>query len=129
MARGSLDLEAAKAQAYPLLTSTAMGQERPTLTAIPDTGPQKQIATELATQIQDPHAIAALALAAMRRGGRILVIRNTVTDCLATQQAMEAMLAPRRTWSHGDCWPILPAPQPLRGGPIAPSSIKPLSRP
>src|SRR5690606_20566847 len=48
-----------------------------------------QLRTE--TSIADPGAVAALALDAARRGGKVLVIRNTVSDCIATQEALESL--------------------------------------
>lgn len=48
-----------------------------------------QLRTE--TSIADPSAVAALALDAARRGGKVLVIRNTVSDCIATQEALESL--------------------------------------
>jgi CRISPR-associated endonuclease/helicase Cas3 len=39
----------------------------------------------------DPRAVASLALAAARQGARVLVVRNLVKDCIATQEALEAL--------------------------------------
>lgn len=43
---------------------------------------------------RDPEAIVRRALDAARRGARVLVIRNTVRDCVATQSALEALATP-----------------------------------
>jgi len=39
----------------------------------------------------DPGAVASLALAAARQGARVLVVRNLVKDCVATQEALEVL--------------------------------------
>jgi CRISPR-associated endonuclease/helicase Cas3 len=46
---------------------------------------------QLAPSSDDADRVATIALDAARRGARVLVIRNTVRDCLATQQALERM--------------------------------------
>ena len=53
--------------------------------------PQKLVRAELAPEWRDPGIVAAGAAAAARQGARVLVIRNTVRDTVATQQALEAL--------------------------------------
>lgn len=45
--------------------------------------------------IGNPEAIAEMALDAARQGGKVLVLRNTVRDCVATQQALERLAVER----------------------------------
>ncbi len=53
--------------------------------------PVKQVEIVLDPNWADPAAVALRAVAAARRGARVLVIRNTVRDTVATQQALEAV--------------------------------------
>src|SRR5258708_5648806 len=39
--------------------------------------------------LEDARAVAAIAVAAARAGAKVLVIKNTVADCLETQRAVE----------------------------------------
>jgi CRISPR-associated endonuclease/helicase Cas3 len=52
--------------------------------------PQKTVRVELATDWQNPAAFMDRAVAAARRGARVLVIRNTVRDVVAAQLVLEA---------------------------------------
>jgi CRISPR-associated endonuclease/helicase Cas3 len=51
----------------------------------------KSVRTELLPSIGDPEAIAQRALEMARGGAKVLVIRNTVSGCLAVQQALEQL--------------------------------------
>ncbi|MCF4129605.1 CRISPR-associated helicase Cas3' [Methylobacterium sp. SyP6R] len=53
-------------------------------------GRRKEIAIETAPLIAHPREIAIRALAAARAGAAVLVVRNTVADAVAVQQALEA---------------------------------------
>ncbi|GJD53526.1 hypothetical protein OPKNFCMD_6302 [Methylobacterium crusticola] len=53
-------------------------------------GRRKEIAVETAPLIAHPREIAARALRAARAGASVLVVRNTVADAVAVQQALEA---------------------------------------
>ena len=57
---------------------------RPRLPHVPAAGAAKAIAIEPMPAIGDPAAIAELAQEAAARGARVLVIRNTVRDAVAT---------------------------------------------
>ncbi|MEM7586357.1 MAG: CRISPR-associated helicase/endonuclease Cas3, partial [Acidobacteriota bacterium] len=59
--------------------------------AIASDRPEKLVRTELFDRIAARGAVAGEALAAARSDAKVLVIRNTVTDCLATQLALEAL--------------------------------------
>jgi CRISPR-associated endonuclease/helicase Cas3 len=52
---------------------------------------QKKIRIETRNQSGDPDAIARMALDAAHKGARVLIIRNTVRDCVSTQRALEAL--------------------------------------
>lgn len=53
----------------------------------------KTVRLRVEPAIGEPEAIAAMALDAARRGAKVLVLRNTVRDCIATQLALERLLA------------------------------------
>lgn len=89
-------LAAALKTPYPVIHDAARGTV-PTLFAIAAPGLQKTITVELACLADDPSAIAARALDAARSGARVLVLRNTVTDAVATQLALEAITTPTDT--------------------------------
>ena len=52
---------------------------------------RKCVALEPVDLIDDPKAVAALALAAADRGAKVLVVRNTVSDAVATARALHAL--------------------------------------
>lgn len=54
----------------------------------------REVAIDLEGFMDEPEAVAALALDAARRGARVLVIRNTVTAAVSTQEALEFSLGP-----------------------------------
>ncbi|MCX4244420.1 CRISPR-associated helicase Cas3' [Paraliomyxa miuraensis] len=79
---------------YPLISHAARG-EPPNRHAVAHTGAGKKVDPQLLRVAEDPEAIATAALDAAQSGARVLVVRNLVRDCVATQQALEA-LAPTR---------------------------------
>ena len=85
--QGARSLGDAMAVPYPALhVGTAT-------TAIASDGRDKAVTMELCAAAEDPARIAALAGAAARAGAHVLVIRNLVSDAVATQRALEAELA------------------------------------
>ncbi len=71
---------------YPLLTA-------PGWTRRCSRGPSsKRIHPQLAPLMRDATAVAGLAAQAAQAGARVLVLRNTVKQAVATQQALEALL-------------------------------------
>jgi CRISPR-associated endonuclease/helicase Cas3 len=52
----------------------------------------KRIQRQLLPLMREPAAVAALAIQAVHSGARVLVLRNTVRQAVATQQALEAAL-------------------------------------
>lgn len=75
---------------YPALVTRAEGEATATVSAVEAPSTSKQVARDLRPWIDEPNAIVAEALAAARLGARVLILRNTVKDCVATQVALEA---------------------------------------
>lgn len=86
-------LKAALATPYPVIHDAARGSV-PTLHPVTAPGLQKTIAVTIEAFADDPRAVAARALADARSGARVLVLRNTVTDAVATQLALEELITP-----------------------------------
>lgn len=87
-----LSLEQALAAPYPMLSTWSASQDHALLErAIEHEGPQRNIEVQLHNTMQDASSVAQRALAAARRGARVLVIRNTVQACLTTQVALEEL--------------------------------------
>lgn len=81
-------LAEARCTPYPLISrASAAGASEPI--APPASGAAKAVRVELLGCQEDADEIARLALAAARAGARVLVLRNTVKGCLATQLALE----------------------------------------
>lgn len=74
---------------YPLVT-IASGSQAESLT-VEDTGPPKALTFEPRPFLDHPVEVAARALSAAREGGRVLVIRNTVTGCRSVQDEIELL--------------------------------------
>lgn len=72
---------------YPLLTNQTAGAVA-RCTPIDGGGLTKHVAVEIAAHLEDPEAIASRALAAAAQGACVLVLRNTVSACVATQRAL-----------------------------------------
>jgi CRISPR-associated endonuclease/helicase Cas3 len=88
MQPAALDQEAA--HPYPLVT-IRIANEIPTAHTVESTSAPRIIAHHLETWIEDEGAVAAAALEAAAGGGRVLVLRNTVGDCVATQRRVELL--------------------------------------
>lgn len=88
----SLSYAAAAAAPYPLLSS---GGRSSAAIAIPAEVRKRSISIRTRPMAADPAAVAAVALDAARAGAKVLIVRNTVTDCLATQAATEVMARAR----------------------------------
>lgn len=87
------DLASACARSYPLISRDDGHPAVPV-----DAWAVSRITTlEPVPLIDDAHAIAAAAVQAARQGARVLIIRNTVADCLAVFNAI-ARLAPDHLW-------------------------------
>lgn len=81
----------ATAVPYPLVTIATAGGP-PTVRDCTPHGQPRRVRVEPLPLLDDPAAIAARALQAARAGARVLVLRNTVTAAVATQQALEALV-------------------------------------
>ncbi len=87
-------LDAARTAPYPAV-AYRVGSGEPTMEPSGSTGRSKSVKVTLAPAAGDPGAVAGLALDAAKRGARVLVVRNTVRDCIATQEAVEALAGER----------------------------------
>lgn len=80
-------LAEAVAVPYPLFSTPAGA------VAVLADGSPKVVVVEAVGAIDDPLSVARLAAAAARAGAKVLIVRNTVAACLATQGAVEQELA------------------------------------
>ncbi|OSM00331.1 putative CRISPR-associated helicase Cas3 [Magnetofaba australis IT-1] len=83
-------LEAAVAAPYPLITWCGTGEAAQTR-APEAASQQKAVQVESLPLADEAATIVEQALAAARQGARVLILRNTVGDAVATQQALEAL--------------------------------------
>lgn len=74
--------------AFPLVAHRALPSADITERA-PSSSRQGEVQVQLASVAGQPSAIAERAAEAARAGAKVLVLRNTVADCLATQAALE----------------------------------------
>lgn len=81
------DFEAAVAAAYPCVSSLV--GDRIVTKAAASRGSTKSVQVEPLLAISEPEAVACVALEAAHAGARVLVIRNTVGDAVATRLALE----------------------------------------
>lgn len=87
-------LELASQEAYPLLSHVAKGRP-PLFRAVAHGGTGKTVHPRLLAIAGDPQATATVALEAAQAGACVLVVRNLVRDCVATQRALEALASAR----------------------------------
>ena len=85
---GHLALKDAEALPYPVLVQSYTGSPAQRI-PIPEHTMPRSIHCELVPDMGSPMAVASRALAAATAGAKVLVIRNTVSDCIATQIASE----------------------------------------
>lgn len=98
------NLVQAQTMAYPALSIAGCAMQ-----PVSSRGHQRHV--NMQTQpAGDPAFVAATAIAAAAGGARVLIIRNTVTDCRATQLALEAAAPPQALWRPGG----IPAPHHAR---------------
>ncbi|MEZ5936185.1 MAG: CRISPR-associated helicase Cas3' [Alphaproteobacteria bacterium] len=74
---------------YPLITSNVAAP-----IPVKPTGSPKSVQIEPAPLMDQPEAVAALAVEAVGQGARVLILRNTVTAAIQAQEAIEAKLGP-----------------------------------
>jgi CRISPR-associated endonuclease/helicase Cas3 len=75
--------EDAVTAAYPLISTQHAS------THVPQEEKDRTVQIEAAPLLEDVEAVAARALAVARTGAKVLVLRNTVQDCILTQEAVE----------------------------------------
>lgn len=85
------DFEHARHAPYPLLTHVDARRESPAEVHAASSDYSKTIAIQSDLIAQDAVEVARRAWQAAERGARVLVIRNTVADCVQTQRALEAL--------------------------------------
>jgi len=81
-------MEEASCLPYPMITHHRAGHPRAPI-AVAHGQRTRRICPQLLAIADDPAAIARQALAAARQGARVLVVRNLVRTCVATQEALE----------------------------------------
>jgi CRISPR-associated endonuclease/helicase Cas3 len=81
-------LEDASALGFPLIVNGGVGQ--PEQRFFPGAENPKHVSTKLAPLMADFEALATCAVGAAEKGAKVLLIRNTVADCVATQIAVES---------------------------------------
>ncbi len=91
-ARGALPLEQACDVPYPLITHAPIGAG-PRKHAISHDRTNKEVGVKIGPLIADSVSIARSALETARSGARVIVLRNTVRDCLRTQEALERLVS------------------------------------
>ena len=79
----------AAAAAYPAVSW--VDGERIAMAGKASRGTTKTVAVEPVIAIADPNAAARMALVAAQRGGKVLVVRNTVRDAVAAARALHAI--------------------------------------
>ncbi|MDP2312729.1 MAG: CRISPR-associated helicase Cas3' [Pseudomonadota bacterium] len=90
IARPTPTLAEAIGAAYPLLSYRVGGGPAECVPVVHE-GVQKAVSVVAFAIASEPAVVAARALAAAETGACVLVIRNTVRDCVETQEALEAL--------------------------------------
>ena len=98
----------AEAIPYPTLLSAGSSPQ-----AVLRTG-RDRVVNLITASAEDPLATARLAIAAAQAGARVLIIRNTVRDCLATLAALEALAPPEVLWRVPTPTGLVPVPHHAR---------------
>jgi CRISPR-associated endonuclease/helicase Cas3 len=78
----------AEATPYPLITHRG---QIPRAVSVTNEGASRVIAVAVRPYLEDPDTLASDAFAAALRGAKVLVIKNTVNDCVATHMAIERL--------------------------------------
>ncbi|MGC4121402.1 MAG: CRISPR-associated helicase Cas3' [Myxococcales bacterium] len=89
----SLTLEESVSAPYPMVSSRNATSTAIDVFAVTHDGRARSATVELSATMEDPPSVAARAAAAARAGAKVLVLRNTVADCVATQLEVEAQLS------------------------------------
>jgi CRISPR-associated endonuclease/helicase Cas3 len=83
------DQDEAEDEDYPLVTHADADRTDPTSIHAASSDAGKTVEPVLSDEADAPEAVARRALDHARNGARVLVIRNLVDDCIATQRALE----------------------------------------
>jgi len=83
------DPDAAEDVDYPLITHVDARRTDPSTRHAASSGTEKTVVPDPRPLAGDPAAVARLAAEKAQDGARVLVIRNRVADCIATQRALE----------------------------------------
>ena len=90
--RTAVSRDDATAAPYPLVSQRAIGTREGVRTAaICHDGRTREIGVEPVPLMENEVELARQALAAAQVGAKVLILRNTVADCIATQQAVEEL--------------------------------------
>jgi CRISPR-associated endonuclease/helicase Cas3 len=84
-------LDDASATPYPSLTTRADGMMQ---AGIDNGAPEREVHVVVERWMDDVQTVSGVAWAAARAGAKVLVVRNTVADCLDTQRALETVAGP-----------------------------------
>jgi CRISPR-associated endonuclease/helicase Cas3 len=106
-------LEEAKRTAYPLVTHVDDERKKPAKHPADSVDEPKTVEPELCDLAGAPEQIAQLALEKAQQGARVLVIRNTVADCIDMQEALEEAAGDDMRFLFGvgsESQPFAPAP-------------------
>ncbi|MDA1080122.1 MAG: CRISPR-associated helicase Cas3' [Gemmatimonadetes bacterium] len=80
-------LNEAKSAPYPLVSHR--GDRELPMSLVRD-GTRRTVTIEAAPWLESPETVAATAIQAARDGARVLIVKNTVADCIEVQQRLEA---------------------------------------
>ncbi|MFO0601602.1 MAG: CRISPR-associated helicase Cas3' [Polyangiales bacterium] len=87
-------VEVTRAVPYPLVTQLEGSERRPSIPIVAE-GQPKTVTRKLCSIIDSPEEVARIALDAAAGGARVLVVRNTVKACIATQRCLERLAGER----------------------------------
>ena len=85
--------EEARAAPYPLVSHRALSSSKPEQIPVAHDGRSREVEVVSVPLMEDACGIARRALEAAQAGAKVLVLRNTVVDCVATQRALEGLAA------------------------------------
>ena len=89
-------IDQARSSPYPMLTANPLDGRKTIQIPLRSDSVPKNIRCDLMPFADDYDAVATMALDAVECEARVIVIRNTVRDCISTQLAVEAIAAKRK---------------------------------
>ena len=99
---------------YPIVTTVVGGDRYPAREELMSESPAKTVNVAIMPAADDFAAAAIVALDAARAGARVLIVRNTVRDCVETQLALERIARERNATDRLFALDGLPAPHHAR---------------